>query len=162
MKGVLQMFIKKFRCVHGEIVIKASDASSDDSSKEIELRSREDAIPALYDAIKKLEPSWRELLQLPDNWATKAVTIVGVTWTRNSKTGIRGAVISGQVALETAHSPANISTPHLPYEVGENANDDGPTANPTLPTATIKRLNKLEALVTQYYNGDRAQERMLD
>lgn len=161
MRDVRPMFIKKVGISADEITIQASDDPSSDTSKSHELKSRAEAEPGFYKAMAALEKGFREIMMLPEDYREGAIEITSVRWTQHSQSGIKGVVITGRIQLETSFSPANISTPHLPYKPYNSPQDDGePVNQPIVPIALQNKLTKLEGHVLRYYNGERAQTKM--
>ncbi len=127
----------------------------ENNSKEITFKSTEQAHQDFALAMRGLENSVRHILQWSEEYAQFAMTISGVSFSTSEKTGVRGAVISGYVKLDTATSPFFFNTPYLPYE---DHNDNEEAA--LLPEYTIRALDKLELEADAYLKGKRAQLQM--
>lgn len=128
-----------------------------DDEREIVLRSVEAPHPDLPAKMAALAYDVRKLLELPHDWAKDGFTVAKVIWSLSEKTGVRGAVMSCQVALECADAPLVLNTPHLPFEqYSETGN------GPLMPEATIARLNELEAEALAFLDGKRAQASLFD
>ncbi len=78
-------------------------------------KSFEEPHPALVNALADAVKSVFHILEWDRSYAAGAVKVTGVSFSE-SESGVRGAVITGQVALNTADSPFCFNTPHLPFE----------------------------------------------
>jgi hypothetical protein len=78
-------------------------------------KSFEEPHPALVNAMADAVKSVFSILEWDRSYAAGAVKVTGASFSESEK-GIRGAVITGQVALNTADSPFCFNTPHLPFE----------------------------------------------
>lgn len=145
--------IAKAKLKDGAVTVEKIETRGIDFEKKVKITCTETPHEDLRLAFGALEPTAREILQLPDHWRAGEMSIQSVTWSKSDSTEVEGAVITGSVGLDTADSPFCFNTPHLPFEQyseGGNA--------PEMPSNGIEALEKLRAEVEQYLNGKRAQQ----
>jgi hypothetical protein len=144
--------IKKAKFREGYLHITLEEKLGD-TEKTIAMRSAETPHEDLRLAFEALEPVAREILMLPSEWRKGEFRIVGVSWSFSESTGVKGAVITGAVTLDTSDAPFNFNTPHLPFE------PYSPTGNsPLMPDEGREALDHLEAEVKAFIDGKRAQQ----
>lgn len=102
------------------------------------------------DALQALTTDVCTICELPASYAdAMRVSSVSLSYTND----VMGAVITAVRPVLTANSPVVLNTPHLP------STDYSPGgAGPTLPSATVERLERLITECHRYILGDRAQQ----
>lgn len=106
--------ITKVKFKEGEWIV-TSAWPIDDGEKEAVTKCRAQPHPDLPAALQALEPTVREILQLPPFWRQGELTITGATWSLSESTGVEGACIVASVGLDTCNAPLNLVTPFLPF-----------------------------------------------
>lgn len=108
--------ITKIKQADGRIIIRAIEGEGETVEKEVVFKSAQDPHPDLIEAFRALEEHARSILEWPSNYAMGRVRITGVTFSMSESTGVEGAVMTGQVALESADAPFSFNTPHLAFD----------------------------------------------
>jgi hypothetical protein len=146
--------IKKAKIKDGGIIINLVEVDSKANvEREMSVKSLDDRLhPDLTAAFSALENTVRVILELPSNWRQGCMTISGVSWAESEGTGVTGATITAQVALETCNSPLILNTPFLPFE---QYNEGGEA--PLMPQDGIDALENLRSGIEAFISGKRAQ-----
>lgn len=120
--------------------------------KESILKSEESPHPDFMRCLNDLVPAVYEILQLPSEWRYGLMSISSVSFSYSEDTDVEGAVITGQVKLDTANSPFCFNTPHLPFDqYSESGN------SPLMKDQSQDKLHRLKKEAKAYINGKRAQ-----
>ena len=113
-------------------------------------KSSEARRPEVKELMKRCEVVARRILQFPEGWMAERVTITGVSFSLAGE--VKGAVITGLLALDTSDSPFCFNTPHLSFDqYSEGGN------SPTMHPDDIELLERLEGEAQLFLNGMRAQ-----
>ncbi len=143
--------IRKVKLKDALVEIHLTESTGKEERESI-LKSYEAPHPDLVNAFADLVKSVYEILSLPREWATGQMKVTGVSFSDSLTTGVKGAVITFQVALETSDSPFCGNTPHLPFEPyapGGGGN--------TMPDSAVERLTRLAEEAASFIGGKRAQ-----
>jgi hypothetical protein len=146
------MRIAKAKRKDGQLQVEIEDTDSD-TERRTSLKSLGGCHPDLDAAFDALAPSVREILEWPSSLYGNCMKVTGVSWSTSEKTGVEGAVISAQAALEDCNSPFCFNTPFLPFELYNEENE----GQPVMPDGAQDALAKLRAEVEAYINGKRSQ-----
>lgn len=142
--------IRKIKLKPGTVEIHTT-ATVGKQDTETVVKSYEEPHPDLVNAFADLAKSVYDLLQWPRDWMAGRVNVTGVSFSE-SDAGVRGAVITGQVALDTADAPFVFNTPHLPFS------KPSPTAGgKVMPGPTVERLDRVAEAAADFLKGKRAQ-----
>lgn len=147
----MSMRIAKAKLKDGQLHVEL-ESTDEDTERKTSLRSLGGYHPDLGDAFQALCPHVREVLEWPDSVYGGCLTVTGVSWSLSADTGVEGAVMVCQAALDTCTSPFCFNTPHLPF--GQYAEDGNA---PVMPPDAVDALNALRAEVQAYLDGKRAQ-----
>lgn len=151
--------IRKVRYKDGRVEIKQIEeesAGDTENCKEIIFKCAEAPSQDFVDALKRLAPHVRRILELPDGWCDGRVEITGVTYSK-TKEGIDGAVITGYVKLDTASAPFPFNTPHLSFQPTSEK-----TNQPLMADEAQADLEVLRAEVQGYWDGKREHADLFD
>jgi hypothetical protein len=151
--------IRKVRFKDGRVEIKQIEeesAGDTENCKEIIFKCAEAPSKDFVDAMKRLVPHVRKILELPEDWCDGRIEITGVSFSK-TKEGIDGAVITGYVKLETAASPLQFNTPHLSFQPTSEK-----TNQPLMPDEAQADLEVLRGEVQAYWDGKREQADLFD
>ena len=141
--------IRKVKVKDGLVEIHATDVRGK-TEKEFILKSTEAPRPELKAAMKACEAAVRRILQFPEGWMADRLTVTGVSFSLSGD--VKGAVITGLLAVDTADAPFCLNTPHLPFD------QYSPSGNsPTMHPDDIEALEQLESEAQMFLNGTRAQ-----
>jgi hypothetical protein len=145
-----EIIIKKAKMKEGWLTVSLEE-KRDEFERTTTVRSCEPCHEDLRIAFDNLEPVARKILQLPSDWRKGQFRIVGVSWSKSETTGVEGAVITGQIGLETADAPFNFNTPHLAFD------QYSPSGNsPIMPSEGIDALEAFKGEVQAFLDGKRA------
>jgi hypothetical protein len=97
------------------------------------------------------------LCELARTFKEHQVTVTGVSFSYGGDKEVMGAVITFQIALETANSPLCLNTPHKP---SESYTDDDPLPNQCLTWECRKILDELIVQTRAYMMGERGQQQL--
>jgi hypothetical protein len=129
--------------------IKYSVERKDGRFDEQVISSFDTPLPTFNQALQALSADVCSICELPEAYAERMrVSSVSISWTND----IMGAVITGLRRVNAANSPVVLNTPHLPAE------DYGGGEGPTLPGATLERIEALVTECERYILGERAQQ----
>ena len=128
------------------------EGMENDVERKIALKSLDGFHPDLQAAFDALCPSVREILEWPSNLYLDSLRVTGVSWSYSEGTGVEGAVLVCQAALEGCTSPFCFNTPHLPFH---QYTEDGNA--PLMPDGAQDALDALRREVKAYIDGKRAQ-----
>lgn len=120
--------------------------------KEVVFKCTEEPNPEFSLAMAQLVADVYSILELEADWCPQRMKITGVSFSMSEETGVEGAVITGQVELETANAPFCFNTPHIPFD----QYSEGGTA-PIMPESTIRNLEVVRTEALRYIEGKRAQ-----
>lgn len=141
--------IAKVKVKDGLVEIHATEIRGK-TEKEFILKSTEAPRSELKAAMKACEGVVRRILQFPHGWMADRLTVTGVSFSLSGE--VKGAVVTGLMALDTADAPLCINTPHLPFD------QYSPSGNsPTMHPDDIEVLETLEREAQSFLNGTRAQ-----
>lgn len=144
--------ISKIKLREGQVVIVISEKESDQNERETTIKSYDSPHEDFHSALEALQVHARDILQLPRDWREGQLRVTGVSFSMSEDTGVMGAVMTGQVALDTSEAPFNFNTPHLPFDqYSETGN------SPIMPDAAQKALEKMQGEAEAFVNGKRAQ-----
>jgi hypothetical protein len=144
--------ISKIKVRDGQITIVTTETDGGQNERETTIKSYDAPHEDFYKALDALQNHARDILQLPRDWREGQLRISGVSFSMSEDTGVMGAVMTGQVALDTSDAPFNFNTPHLPFD------QYSPTGNaPTMPESAQRALKKVQAEAEAFINGKRAQ-----
>ncbi len=141
--------ITKVKVKDGLVEIHATEIRGK-TEKEFILKSTEAPRPELKASMKACEASVRRILQFPEGWMTDRLTVTGVSFSLSGD--VKGAVITGVLALDTADSPFCLNTPHLPFEQYSPSG-----TSPLMHPDDVTVLESLEKEAQMFLNGTRAQ-----
>jgi hypothetical protein len=131
-------------------------ASFGKQEQETVTKSAEDPHPDFNNAFADLAKSVYDILQLPRDWMAGRLKVTAVSFSE-SDAGVRGAVITGQITLDTADAPFNFNTPHLPFK------PYSPTGGgKVMPDSAVERLEKVLEEAASFLTGKRTQLELLD
>lgn len=143
--------IAKAKLKDGQLHVELEDTDKD-CERKTQLKSLDGVHPDLQAAFDALCPSVREILEWPSNLYAATLTVTGVSWSHSETTGVEGAVLVCQAALDGCTSPFCFNTPHLPFS---QYCEDGNA--PVMPDGAQDALNVLREEVQRYIDGKRAQ-----
>lgn len=146
------MRIAKAKRKDQQLSVEMEDADGA-TERKTNLKSLDGYHPDLDAAFDALAPSVREILEWPNSLYGNCMLVTGVSWSVSEKTGVEGAVISAQAALEDCNSPFCFNTPFLPFELYNEENE----GQPVMPDGAQDALKALRAEVEAYIGGKRAQ-----
>ena len=146
--------IAKLKTVDGRIHIRWIEGEGSQREKEIILKSAEHPHPDFIRAFTALEAHARAILEWPAEYAKGRLKLSGCTWSFSESTEVEGAVITGQVLLETADAPFSFNTPHLPFD--QYSETGGAKL---MPAVTIDALEVVRTEAAAFIDGKRAQSR---
>jgi hypothetical protein len=127
------------------------------NEREWHMRCVEEPDPVFPEALQKLVPEIKELLELPSDWADGAMKVISVSFSWAAGPKVHGASICCRADLECANSPLIFNTPHLPYDQYSEGGDQ-----PVMPIKLIELLDEVEAQAERYLAGARAQQNLFD
>lgn len=144
--------IKKIKFRDGQVIITTCSGNVATTEKETTIKSFDTPHQDFVDAVEALESHARKILGWSADYATGQLRITGVSFSLSEDTNVEGAVITGQVSLETCDAPFIFNTPHLPFD------QYSPTGNaPTMPDAAQRALDALKVEAAAFVNGKRSQ-----
>jgi hypothetical protein len=144
--------ISKVKYRDGQVIIVMAEKEGDNNERETTVKSYDAPHQDFLDALDALQSHVREILQLPKGWRDGQLRVSGVSFSMSEDTGVMGAVMTGQVALDTSDAPFNFNTPHLPFE------QYSPTGNsPLMPDEAQQALKKLQSEAQSFVDGKRSQ-----
>lgn len=144
--------ITKVKLRDGQITIVMSDKEGENNERETTIKSYDAPHDDFTKAFDALQAQARAILQLPSDWREGQLRVSGVSFSMSEDTGVMGAVMTGQVALDTSDAPFNFNTPHLPFD------QYSATGNaPTMPEAAQRALEALQQEAEAFVNGKRSQ-----
>ena len=144
--------IAKIKRSNPWLSVTSVEKRGDQNEKETTFKSSEDPHGDLLDALAALERHIRTILGWPDSYAKDCIKITGVSFSYNDEFDVEGAVISGQVSIDTADAPFVFNTPHLPYD------QYSPTGvSKLMPTEAQQALRTLQDEAVSFVEGKRAQ-----
>lgn len=127
------------------------------NEREWHIRCVEEPDPAFPEAMQKLVPEIKEMLELPEDWAAGAMKVISVSFSWSASVKVRGASICCRADLECANSPLIFNTPHLPYDQYSETGQQ-----PVMPEKLIELLDEVEHQAERYLSGARAQQDLFD
>ncbi len=148
--------IAKAKIKDGQLHVEL-EGMENDVERKMSLKSLDGFHPDLQAAFDALCPSVREILEWPSNLYPDSLRVTGVSWSFSEGTGVEGAVLVCQAALEGCTSPFCFNTPHLPFE---QYTEDGNA--PLMPDGAQDALGELRREVQRYIDGKRAQLNLFD
>jgi hypothetical protein len=144
--------IAKIKQADGRLMIRSIEGEGSRNEKDTIVKSAEDPHADLIEAFRALEQHAREILEWPAGYAKGRVRITGASFSLSESTGVEGAVMTGQVALDETDAPFVFNTPHLPFE---QYSETG--ASKLMPDGARDALEKLRAEAELFMRGKRAQ-----
>jgi len=141
------MRIAKIKTKDGAVEIHFEEYR-DKEEKDVVFRCKEPTHQDFVSAMAALVKLAREILQLPADYRPQSMTVTGVSFSRSEETGVEGAVLTGQVELDTSNAPFCFNTPHLPFH---QYSDTGEA--PLMPEHGIKLLERLRKEAEAYIAG---------
>lgn len=142
--------IKKVKLKNGEVEIHTVETAGKDE-KEAVFKSTDRPHPDLETAFESLITCVYEILEWPGEYAVGRIKVAGVSFSE-SEDGVRGAVMTGYVKLETAAAPFCFNTPHLAFS---QYSPNG--SNPIMSEDAQRKLKRLEDEARAFITGKRAQ-----
>ena len=144
--------ISKIKVRDGQVTIVISETENEQNERETTIKSYDAPHEDFNTALEALQVHARDILQLPRDWREGQLRISGVSFSMSEDTGVMGAVMTGQVALDTSDAPFNFNTPHLPFEqYSETGNA------PLMPEEAQIALEKMQQEAEAFVEGKRAQ-----
>lgn len=144
--------IAKIKQADGRLIIHSIEGEGTRNETDTVRKSAEEPHPDFIRAVIALEPHARSILEWPASYAQGRVRITGVTFSLSEGTGVEGAVMTGQVALNETDAPFVFNTPHLPFD----QYSDGGAAK-LMPDAAQIALDDLRQEAEAFLRGKRAQ-----
>lgn len=142
--------IKKVKVKPGVVEIHTEKTGGKNETATVH-KSFEDPHPALVNAMADAIKTVYRILQWEGGYRAGAVKVTGVSFSESDE-GVRGCVITGQAALDTADSPFCFNTPHIPFEpYAPNA------GNRCLEQIDIDRMELILQEAQAFLGGKRAQ-----
>lgn len=146
--------IRKVKLVPGTVEIHTSSLVGKQATDSV-IKSYEVAHPDLENAFNDLVKSVYDILNLDRSWCVGLMKVTSVSFSE-SETGIRGAVITGQVRIPSSDAPFCFNTPHLPFQ------QYNPTGSArVMPGSAVERLEKVLIEAASFMTGKRAQMELL-
>lgn len=140
--------ISKVAFKDGRVVIHTADEVVGERERRSEIKLYRNPHKDFTDAFVALEVHLREILELPSNVWKDKIRITGVSFSCNEDSGVEGAVMTAQAALDNADAPLCFNTPHLPFE----QYSEGGVAK-LMPEDAVDALNALRAEAKDYLEG---------
>lgn len=144
--------ISKIKTKDGAITIIELSGREGQNQTTTEHKFYDDPHPDFTKAMQDLVTHVRTILEWPISYALGSISIRGVSFSFSEDTEVEGAVISGQVGLNTSDSPFSFNTPHLAFEQYAEGN-----SAKLMPEDAIDALELLRSEASQYLKGKRAQ-----
>lgn len=144
--------ISKIKFRDGQITIVISEKEGEQNERETTIKSYDAPHDDFHRAMEALQVHAREILQLPKDWREGQLRVSGVTFSMSEDTGVMGAVMTGQVALDTSDAPFNFNTPHLPFDQYSATGN-----SPIMPEGAQRALEKLQTEAELFCGGKKAQ-----
>jgi hypothetical protein len=142
--------IHKIKIKPGTVEIHTASSYGKQDTETI-MKSYEAPHADLTNAFADLTKVVYDVLQLPRDWMTGRITVTGVTFSESSS-GVVGAVLTGQISLDTADAPFCFNTPHLPFK------QYSPTGKAKIMgERNAERITKVREEAASFFAGKRAQ-----
>lgn len=146
------MMISKVKFRDGQVTIVMSEKESAQNERETTVKSYDAPHDDFVKAMEALQAHARHILQLPKDWREGQLRVSGVSFSMSEDTGVMGAVMTGQVALDTSDAPFNFNTPHLPFEQYSATGN-----SPLMPDEAQTALERVQREAELFVSGKRSQ-----
>ncbi len=151
MSNIESVRISKAKLKDGQLHVEL-EGTEKDTERKTSLRSLDGFHPDLQAAFDALTTHVRDILEWPAHLYSGGMVVTGVSWSFSENTGVEGAVMVCQAALDTCTSPFCFNTPHLPFaQYAEDGNA------PIMPDDAQTALDALKREVQLYLDGKRQQ-----
>jgi hypothetical protein len=108
--------ISKVKQKDGWIIIQSTEKNGYTQEREVTFKCSDTPHEDLINAFDALVEHARTILEWPSSYADGRIRISGVSSSFSEDTGVEGAVLTGQVALDGSDAPFCFNTPHLAFE----------------------------------------------
>lgn len=149
--------ISKVAYKDGRVIIHTADEVIGERERKSEIKLYRDPHKDFTDAFAALEVHLRVICDLPSTVWKDKIRITGVSFSCNEDSGVEGAVMTAQAALDNADAPLCFNTPHLPFE----QYSEGGVAK-LMPEDAIEALNNLRDEAKKYLEGKASQGDLFD
>jgi hypothetical protein len=144
--------ISKIKQKDGWIIIQSVEKSGYTQEREVIFKCSDTPHEDLINAFDALVAHARTILEWPESYADGRIRISGVSFSFSEDTGVEGAVLTGQVAIDNSDAPFCFNTPHLAFE---QYSEGG--VSKLMPEEAQEALQRLRDEAAAFVKGKRAQ-----